>query len=151
MTSWSSARRRSSLNSDAGLLGHLQHRRREARVVLVVDVLHQLHLLARLDPRLGEDGGEGRAHRQELAERQIRVVDDEQLVEQPQRRALALHQRRHVHQHLDERRVERIDVAQVVDVAAGEQRRQHLLVPLRQRADRRLHGGRVLRAQHAPA
>jgi hypothetical protein len=31
----------------------------EARVVLVVDVLHQLHLLARLDAGLGEDGGEG--------------------------------------------------------------------------------------------
>ena len=116
----------------AELLSHLQHRRSEAGVVLMVDVLHQVHLLARLDPGLGKDGGKGGAHRQELAERELRVVDHEQLVEQPQRRALALHQRRHVHEHLDERRVKRIDVAQVVDVGARKQRRQHLLVALRQ-------------------
>jgi hypothetical protein len=59
----------------------------------MVDVLHQLDLLARLDPGVGEDGGEGRADREELAERQVGVVDDEQLVEHAQGRALALHQR----------------------------------------------------------
>src|SRR5947208_13283211 len=116
-----------------------------------MNILHQLYLLARLNPGFGEDGREGRAHRQELAEWQVRIMDHEKLVEEAQSRTLTLHQRGHVHQHLDQRRVERIDITQVVDVPAGEERREHLLMSLGERADRLLDRDRVLRPQHTTA
>ena len=46
-------------------------------------------------------------------------MDDQELVEQPQRRALALHQVGDVDQHLDQRRVEGVDVTQVVLAVLG--------------------------------
>jgi hypothetical protein len=77
-------------------------------------------------------------------------MQDEQFVQQAKGRSLPLHEARDVDEHLDQRWMKRVDVAEIFDVRTGHKRWQNLLVALREGVYRLFDGGRVSRTQDPP-